>query len=175
MTRPVGKIFEEDFQKSIPQDYYWYRLRDCPAGWTKDAPEGQEPLRRFTPRNGYDLFMYAQGHLFTLELKTVKGARFPLSNMSDLQETELAKAHAHDGVRSGLVVNYRELERTYFLPITAIWQARIEGVKSINMDMAERLGIFIPSKKKISRYTYDVQEFVYQTQDLYGRIQNGNP
>jgi hypothetical protein len=72
-------------------------------------------------------------------------------------------------------VNYRELERTYFLPITAIWQARIEGVKSINMDMAERLGIFIPSKKKISRYTYDVQEFVYQTQDLYGRIQNGNP
>jgi penicillin-binding protein-related factor A (putative recombinase) len=153
-----GKQFEQDFQKSIPIDYYWYRLRDCPSGWTS---RGEVPdFRRFTPRNGYDLFLYADGMLFTLELKSTKGQRWPLSNMSELQEQELSRAHAHRGVYSGLVVNYREEEETYLLPITAVWQTRLEGVKSINMDRAEKMGIRVPQRKLKVHYRYDVESMV---------------
>jgi penicillin-binding protein-related factor A (putative recombinase) len=152
-----GKQFEADFQKSIPQGYYWYRLKDCPSGWTASAPGGQEPLRRFTPRNGYDLFMFAEGALFTLELKSVKDPRFPLSNMTDLQEQELARAHAHPGIWSGLVINFREEEETYLVPITTVWRVRTEGVKSINLATAQRDGILIPQRKLKVHYRYDIE------------------
>lgn len=164
MLKP-GKQFEQDFQKSIPFDTYWYRLRDCPSGWTAGeptsmSPPGAKPLRRFTPRNGYDLFLFGNNTLFTLELKTTKGPRFPLSNMSDLQETELARSHGYAGVVSGLVVNYRELERTFFLPITAVWAVRLEGVKSINIAAAEAYGVEIPQRKKLVHYRYDVEHMM---------------
>ncbi len=124
------------------------------------SPPGAKPLRRFTPRNGYDLLLFGNNTLFTLELKTVKGQRFPLSNMSDLQETELARAHAHEGVVAGLVVNYRELERTFFLPVTVIWDVRLNGVKSINIEAAEKGGVEIPQRKLQIHYRYDIDHMM---------------
>lgn len=154
-----GKKFEQDFQSSVDQKkQYIYRFKDSAASFSG----GSET--RFTPSNicDYMLFDGESKTLCLLELKSVKGASLPLSNIRENQIEELTEAAEHPIV-CGFVVNFRERENvTYFLNIKDFnrmmesWEK-----KSINIqDIKENSGVEIKSKIKRTRYKYDIQQFI---------------
>ena len=64
----VGKRFEENFKKSISDEYLLYRLKDSPQAFT------QNNLTSFTHKNPCDYFLFdgKRGVFYCLELKTTK-------------------------------------------------------------------------------------------------------
>lgn len=166
-----GKKFERDFMESADdQGVYVYRLKDC-AGWRGDddcpcRPKGKKPTIRFTPSNAYDLIMYLDGTLWTLELKSTKGTSFSFSLVTtdsgepNRQVRGLTSAD-REGIRSGFVINYRRYDETFFIPIESFTREMKHGqYKSINVKRAAEIGIKIEQEKRITRFTYLVRGFM---------------
>lgn len=157
MPTPVGKKFEQDFQKSVPTGFYYYRLRDA-AGWRVGTDT------RFTVSNDYDMFMFALGYLFAIELKTVKGRSIPFSALNSNQEMGLMKAAAHEGVQSGVLVFLRASDEIFWVPI---WEwvsakARLER-KSLGLTELRDIGIAVSFRRPRTRIKVDVYTFVVDT------------
>ena len=60
-----GKLFEEQWKRSIPEDVYYLRLKDNPSSFGKDSS-----FVRFTLNNPFDCLVFYNGFLFPLELKS---------------------------------------------------------------------------------------------------------
>ena len=149
-----GKRFEEDFQNSIPEDIFYYRLRDA-GGWKR----GKDT--RFTPSNICDLIIYKEPNLFLLELKSTKGKSLPFSRVRDNQIKGLLNANTHRGLKTGLVLNFRELSKTYYLDIQKAKEYKEMGLrKSFPVDWISENGILIEQEKKITRYKYNIEKFI---------------
>jgi penicillin-binding protein-related factor A (putative recombinase) len=153
-----GKLFEQDFQNSVPPYVYSYRLKDCPA-WVSqcECPGGGT---RFTPKNDYDYAVFWDGNLWALELKSTKAKSI---RFDALRENQLAGLMAAAGKRvfAGVLVNFRTVEETWFIPILN-WTARqrTSSKKSIGIAEARELGVQLHGEKKISRWRYDVASFL---------------
>jgi recombination protein U len=163
-----GKIFQEDFLSSIPENTYVYRLKDC-AGWKgQTTGKGVNPYcircnlicpqsTRFTPANDMDYIVYLFPHLFVLELKSVANKSMPFKNVADNQLKGLLKASKYRGIVSGLLINFRSSARTFFLPIKAFHNyLQSAQRKSLPISEAENLGIEIPGELLRSRYRWDI-------------------
>lgn len=144
-----GKKFEEDFIKSVPENWFKYRLRDSGGSW-----QGGEKAR-FTPTNICDFIVY-NNNLWLLELKSHKGKSIPLSCIRENQMNGLEDA-LKVGVKAGYVFNFRDTEETYF--INAFEICKFVGStyrKSIPIDYLKENGVLIPQQKKKVRYKYDL-------------------
>ena len=150
----LGKQFEQSIKASVPNDVFFYRLRDGTASW------GDQENTRFQASNIADCLIY-NGRLFLLELKSHKGKSLPLSAIRENQIKELTKASFFKGVVAGLIINFSDLGRSFFVHIIEVDNfVKYEPRKSIPLAWCEQHGIEIQGKKARTRYTWNLQKWI---------------
>lgn len=158
-----GKLFEGDIKASIPPEFFIERYKDDTAGFKGVA-------------NPADFRLYKYPNTLLWELKTHKGKSIPLSKIRSSQLNGMRKAKRYRGVYCGFLLNYRELEETYYVPFNDLVYAyycevlnakgvyeytpKPKGRKSIPVDWCREYGIRIFQTKKRVRYFYDLEEFL---------------
>ena len=169
MAKNPGKIFEDNFRDSVESNMYFYRLRDSASAFGG----GSEHLR-FSISNDYDCFIYKEPSFFPLELKSNKGTSFSIQKIKEEkgkdiklnQISGLTKAGEHEGVYSGLILDFRKSGNTYWLNIKDfnVFNNGTEK-KSINeKDVIEFGGIKIRSQIKKINYKYYIGELLEKIQ-----------
>lgn len=159
MAKDAGKIFEEDIKASIPPEFYVERYKDDTAGFKGVA-------------NPADYRLYKYPLTFLLELKSHKGKSLPLAKIRNSQLKGMRKANPYRGVFCGFLINYRDLEETYYIAFEDLVRAfyivnskgdfeiRPDGRKSIPVEWCRSYGDMIEQKKKIVRYTYNLRSWI---------------
>ena len=148
MAKDKGKEFEKDLKKSIPPDYYIERYKDDTAGF-------------YGVSNPADYRIYRKPYLFLFELKSHKGKSLPFSCIRDNQIQGMYKAHLTDGIYAGFIINFRDLEETYYLTVEEVVSyMKNADRKSIPVEYCRESGIRIHQKKKRTRYSYDMRNFL---------------
>lgn len=157
-----GKNFELCFNKSIPSEYFNYRLRDA-GGWSN------ADNTRFTPSNMCDFIMYAKCRIFLLELKSVKENSLSYSNIGKLENGIIKKTKVlseqckKEGVISGYVINYRGANKTYFVSADKLADRMLTNPKkSLNLKECEEIGVLIEQTLKRVNYVYDIEKFIME-------------
>lgn len=156
-----GKRFEQDVKDSVPETCWIYRFRDNAASF------GNGNNTRFASSNicDYLLFDDKSRTLYLLELKSTQSSSIGLNMIRDNQIKSLQEASEHNLV-AGFVCNFRnENNDTFFIEICDFIEM-MENInkKSFNInDLKNNNAIQIDSKKKRTRYTYDIQKFVNES------------
>ena len=156
----AGKIFENNFKKSIPDNIFYLRLKDSASSFGQDSC-----ATRFTLQNPYDALLFDGEYLYTFELKSTEGTSFSFQKEGDTT-SKMIKYHQIEGllnssnyknIHSGFVFDFRKSE-TYFLPISKFvnFMKNTNKVSINEKDIIENGGIKIQKKKKIKNYTYDI-------------------
>jgi len=163
-----GKVFENSFKESVPNDVYYLRLKD-PASSFGD--QGNSALR-FSVSNPFDVLLFSNPFLFTLELKSTKGTAFSFKGKTPMikasQIKGLTESSKFEGITSGLIFNMREpYNRTYFLHINNFNEFVKSTTKSsINeKDILAAGAIEIRSKLKVVKYSYYIREFINEIKE----------
>ena len=148
----TGKRFEQQIRDSVPGNVYYYRLRDGTGAWSKN--DGNV---RFQQSNVCDCLLFAQNRLFMLELKSCKGKSFPFSKIRNDQLSGLIDAQKYDGITAGIVINFNEHGRTFYIDIDVLERKIALGSKkSINLSELELLGMEIPGTRKRVNYKWNL-------------------
>ncbi|MGM1044710.1 MAG: hypothetical protein ACQEXX_01050 [Bacillota bacterium] len=128
--------------------------------------------------------MFANSHLFTLELKSTKDKRvsFDESIIKQHQIDKLLEANRYDNVISGFLINFREPEnRVFFIHIKDfidykyIAQNQIKDYSykskvnksSISLAICEEIGLEINGLKKRTRWHYHMKNFILEAINTY--------
>lgn len=150
-----GKLFEENFKKSIPEDTYYLRLNDSSIGF-----DIENSTQRFALKSPYDHVLYKRPNMYSLELKSVQNGAISYSGanpkIKEHQINELIKA-SNFGIVAGFICNFRDTGNTYFLHINNF--LLIRGTlkkKSFNEKDLEGISLAIPSRKLKVNYRYDL-------------------
>ena len=151
-----GKVFEQDFKKSVPEDVYYLRLHDSSIGF-----DIENSTQRFALKSPYDVILFRYPVMYCLELKSTKSGRVSFAGtqpmIRDHQIRELIKAAQYQ-CRAGFVINFRDTEHTYYIPISSFStfaHVRTEK-KSMNETDARGIGVQIPQRKLKVHYRYDL-------------------
>lgn len=148
MAKGVGKIFEEEVKASIPTDFYVERYKDDTAGFSGVS-------------NPADYRLYKYPYTFLLELKTHKGKSIPLDKIRDSQIKGMYKAIQYKGIYAGFLINFRELEETYYITVQdLVGFINLKLRKSIPVEWCRENGIRIEQTKKRTRYTYNLSKWL---------------
>lgn len=122
---------------------------------------------RFASSNICDYLLFDDDSrtLYLLELKSTQSTSLPLSMIRDNQIKSLQEASEHNLV-AGFICNFRnENNDTFFIEICDFVKM-MENIdkKSFNInDLKNNNAIQINSRKKRTRYTYDIQKFVNES------------
>ena len=164
-----GKIFEKDFQESVPSDVYCQKLQDAAIGFNVE-----ESTQRFAPKSPYDYFLYRYPNMWCLELKSTEGTSMSFDGKTPMikkhQRIELMKAY-EKGCIAGLVLNFRKYPLTYYVPIQVFEEfVKNTDKKSINVkDIQDMIAndvevpILISQELKQIHYRYAVDRFLKVT------------
>lgn len=160
----LGKIFEQNFRKSIPvsEKIYYYRLKDTASSYYG----GNENLR-FSQNNIADAFLFYVGdymtNLLILEFKNHKGKSLPLSCIKENQLDGMIDANKKTGVIPMLVVFFIDVEKCYSLNIEFV-EKFIENNerKSIPINYFEEHGTEIEVTKLKTNYRYNIEKWLNQ-------------
>jgi recombination protein U len=148
-----GKKFEADIKSSVPDDVWYYRLRDGTASW------GDKETTRFQQSNICDCQLFYYG-LFLLELKSHMGKSLPFTVFKDEHVEALAQA-LNFGIVAGVVINMREISETYFLYADTIHDFIQSGErKSIPVDFMRERGYRLKAVQKRVRWRYDIKDLI---------------
>jgi recombination protein U len=113
MDKNLGKIFEEDFKKSVP-DWCWiYRFRDGTANFAGEKNQNV----RFQAHNICDFEVMANNNLFLLELKSYQGVSIPLSGIRKNQLEGMIKASSYRNIYPYFILNFRGVQRVYAIKV----------------------------------------------------------
>lgn len=163
----VGKKFERDFQKSVPDYALLYRLPDPAQSFDRNNN------LRFSKKNPFDFLMWdSNGRtLFALELKTVAGKSISFEREKGenkdihlYQIDGLTEWSKYRGIVAGFVISFRSMDKTIFLRIENF--NRLVGLiekKSFTIQDLESSSIdyfVIPQTLLRVRYRYDVDYFI---------------
>jgi recombination protein U len=149
-----GKQFEKDFIESVPDNVYHYRFKDGTAAW------GEGENTRFQAQNICDFLLF-DGRLLLLELKSHQGKSIPFSCIRENQLTELSKACEYPGTIPGLIFNFRDIEKTYFVHIRHAYYYYYHAErKSFPLEWVQQFGVEIKGELKKVHYRYYVKEFL---------------
>lgn len=162
-----GKIFEKDFQDSVPEEIYCERLKDSTQSFFKNENV------KFTPTNPYDFFLFKFPRLYCFELKSTIGKSMSFWTKGDEnkkmikknQIEGLNKAVKYDGVVAGFILNWRDNNNTYFFDIKDFNRmAKETGKKSLSeKNVIQYNGVLMKQKLLRTHYRYDIN-------DLFSRI-----
>lgn len=157
-----GKIFEQNFRKSIPlsNKIYYYRLKDSASSYY-----GGNDMLRFSQNNIADAFMFYVGdyatELLILEFKNHKGKSLPLSCIRENQLKEMCQANVKQSVIPMLIVFFIDCEKCYSLNIEYVDKFIKENDrKSIPIEYFEQYGIEIETIKLRTNYKYNIQKWL---------------
>lgn len=157
-----GKIFEQNFRKSIPinDKIYYYRLKDSASSYY-----GGNDNLRFSQNNIADAFMFYVGKfvssLLILEYKSHKGKSLPLTCIRDNQLKEMSEARDKIGVLPMLIVFFSDIERCFSLEIRYVEKFIKENDrKSIPVDYFEKYGTEIEVIKLRTNYRYNIEKWL---------------
>ena len=149
----MGKVFEKEVKDSMPEDCFLERYKDDTSGF-------------YGVSNPADFRLYKYPVLILLELKTHKGKSLPLSKIRESQLKGMLKAVEYYGVYGGYLVNFRDLEETYYLGVRLVDAfIEYEKRKSIPVEFFRKYGFLIPSQKKRTLYRYDFTEWLRRYED----------
>lgn len=154
----AGKLFESDIKDSVPDNCWYYRLRDNASSFAGGNNT------RFTSSNICDCVIFDDKSrtLFLIECKSTKGTSIPLTMIRESQKKGLIAASQHTLV-AGLLVNYRnENNDTFFISIeNFIKMINKINKKSFNVkDLNSNGAIRVDCEKKRSRYRYDINGLI---------------
>lgn len=169
--RNKGKIFEEDFIKSVPKHCYLHRIKDTSQSYQKSENT------KFTRNNPCDFFMFDTINrlFYAIECKSTKSKSMNYQTNKDDDSSKMIKYHQieslkkisnFNGTVAGLLLNFRNddtnLQRTYFIHINDFENMRRKlDKKSFNeMDLILNKAIKIQGNKKRTRYSWDIEEFL---------------
>lgn len=168
MAKNPGKLFEQSIKDSVPDTCWIYRLRDNAASF------GGSTNTRFTSSNICDYLLFDDNSrtLYLFELKSTQSTSLPLSMIRENQIKSLLEASEHNLV-AGFICNFRnENNDTFFIEICDFVKM-MENInkKSFNInDLKNNNAIQINSRKKRTRYTYDIKNFIYKINEKRGVI-----
>ena len=153
-----GKKFEQDIKESIPDDCWFYRLRDNTSSFAGSKNT------RFTSSNICDYLLLDDRTrtLFLIECKSTKSTSMSLSMIRNNQIDGLKKASKHHLV-AGLLVNFRNYNNDTFFILIDEYLDMLESLnkKSFNVKDLENIGATrIESEKKRVRYKYDIRKMI---------------
>ena len=164
MARSVGKQFEDNFKNSVPNYALSYRPPDSAQGFDVGASD----KLRFSRHSPCDLMIFdgTRNLFLTLELKTFQGSCSFERNKNEkgiihyYQIEKLKEFANYKRVISGLVLDFRSTDHTYFLNIND-WDNLISHIekKSFNeQDLLEYASPILIEKEKLKvNYRYDVE------------------
>jgi recombination protein U len=168
MAKNTGKVFEEEIKKSVDKlSYvYYYRLRDPASSFNQSADSGL----RLSVTNDYDCFVFRRPCFFPLELKSSKTTSFSFQrdkkdkgkNIKLSQVNGLLKASKVEGVFAGLLFNFSDKVKTYWMNIIEFDRFFSESAKgSINeSDIINYGGILVEQTIKKVAYNYNIQRML---------------
>ncbi|MBC5688219.1 hypothetical protein H8S37_04655 [Mediterraneibacter sp. NSJ-55] len=173
ISKNEGKLFEDDFKKSIP-DYCWFkRLNDNAASFSGGTNT------RFASDNECDFLLFdtARQKLLPIELKSTQSSfsfwREDFENNSKKhtfqikknQIVGLQKWSKYSNVICGFILNFRNKNNaTYFVNIKDFLQYTSTLLKkSINYnDVLQMNPVNIENDKKRTRYRYNIDNFLLE-------------
>lgn len=134
-----GKQFEQKLRSDFSKidGSFVYRLPDQVSGYKQ------------TSANVSDFICFVKPNIFLLEVKSISGNTFPLTNFSQFEKLKQYKNIP--GLRKGVVIWYTEKDRIIYVPVKTIEKMKLDGKKSVNIRTIDDDGyeyIEIPSVKK---------------------------
>lgn len=150
-----GKIFEESFKRSVPDDILYYRFKDGTANWEHNN------IVRFQAKNVCDCMIYNGEELIFIELKNHKGKSIPIKCIRENQREELLRYSKYKNTKCVIVINFEDLEECYCLKIKDVDDfINKENRKSIPIEYCKEVGIMVNMKKLINNYRYDIKSMI---------------
>lgn len=161
ISKNVGKIFEQNWKASVPDNIFYYRPPDSAQSF------GSNQNLRFSAKSPCDCFIYNGDFLYALELKSVgtKSISFEREKsdkgiIHKHQIDNLQKFSTYKNVISGFIFDFRISDKTYFCSIKDfIIMINNLGKKSFNEnDLLEFCQPIEIKKKKLKvNHRYDVK------------------
>ena len=158
----TGKIFEQNFKKSVPDGFYYLRLKDPAVGWTGGAS-------KYSPSNPFDCLIYTGTGLHCIELKTTASAitfwKEEFENDGKKHTFEIKKhqiiglhdAGRYENTYPSLIINFRNAGETWRIHIDSFIEwAQSTTKKSMNHKDASQIGSIVPSKILKVNERYDI-------------------
>lgn len=163
----IGKIFEENWKKSIPKNVWYYRPPDSAQSF------GNTTNLRFSAKSPCDCFMFNGEVLYTLELKSVGTTSISFEKTKEdkgvihkHQIDKLLEFSTYKNIISGFLLDFRLNDKTYFCMIEEfVNMINRLGKKSFNeSDLFKWCNpIEIEKKKMKVNYKYSVEKFLQET------------
>lgn len=167
IAKNVGKVFEENWKKSIPENVWYYRPPDSAQSF------GSNSNLRFSAKSPCDCFMYNGEVFYTLELKSVGTTSISFERTKEdkgvihkHQIDKLLEFSTYKNIVSGLLLDFRLSNKTYFCMIEEfVNMTNNLDKKSFNeKDLNEWCNPIVIEKKKLKvNYRYDVEGFIQNT------------
>ena len=163
----IGKVFEQNWRKSVPDNIFYYRPPDSAQSF------GTNTNLRFSAKSPCDCFMFNGKVLYTLELKSVgtKSISFEREKtdtgvIHKHQIDNLLKFSTYENVISGFLFDFRLSDITYFCMVEE-FVSMINNLdkKSFNeKDLLEWCNPIKIEKRKLKvNYRYNVGKFLEET------------
>lgn len=162
MKSNKGYVLQDNIKKSCEkQDILFYRFRDSPFSFANSDKT------KFTTNNICDCMMFLANKLLFVELKSTKGKSFSFTEHSLRQLNDINKIiHNKQGLkRFGVygcfIIEFRELEETYFIQVQDILKYLNENnTKTVNIQKYIKDNKFIKVEQKLLRknYTFDIRK-----------------
>lgn len=167
----VGKVFENDFKKSVNSHNLLIRLNDPPQSFGGGTA-------RFSIKNPCDYLLMDTKHriLVCFELKTTKFKSISYEDVDGNDNTSrmihkhqiygLTKFSEYDSVEAGFLFNFRDeknsCERCYFMRVEDFNNMIKNSNKhSCNeIDILTNCAIKVHGEKKRTRYTWDIDSLL---------------
>lgn len=178
----TGKIFEDDFKKSVPDYCKATRLKDPPQSFT------QRSDTKYSHKNPYDfeIFDTVRRILIPLELKSTKSKSFSVELEKPVDDKKssgkmvkyhqiegLTKAAKYEYVLAGFLFNFRNendgTQITYYQYIQDFNQmmAEIDKQSFNESDLQNYNAIEVPGCKKRVHYTWDMDNLLVKLEDYF--------
>ena len=170
MAKNIGKVFEENFKKSVPDDILYYRPPDAAQSFHMNNNN-----LRFSLHSPCDciLFNGNTATLYFLELKSVGTPSISFETektdkgvIHEYQLDSLEKFSKYKNVVSGCILDYRLSEMTYFVEIIDLLRL-IHTIKKKSFnekDLYTYCSPIVIEKKKLKiNYRYDINKFLEDT------------
>lgn len=164
MSQNEGKIFEQYWRKSMPEDVFYLRIKDSATSFGHNSSS-----TRFTLSNPCDSLIFYDGFLIPMELKSTKSTSFSIQKSLDdsnkmikfAQIQSLYKMSQFEKIISGFILDFRG-SNTYWLSIFNFMNFfNVTDKRSINeKDVINYKGIKINKTLKRTRFSYDIESLL---------------